>query len=148
VSSTTMSERVSTLEARADDMDARADALEAKGEAGQGRIGAMETRQGAVEAKVKELDVFAGPGQNVALSESMVEIRKKLDLVLKNQEKFGGSQSSLEAGFVRLEERQTGLEVGFARLEERQTSLEHGQDEIKGTLALILERLPARPSDN
>ncbi len=115
--STTINERVSTLETRADDMDARADALEAKGEALRGRTAGMETGQGALEAKVKELDAFAGPGQNQALSDNIVDVRKKLDLLLKNQEKFG----------------------------ERQESLVQGQGEVKATLVEILDRLPARP---
>jgi predicted nuclease with TOPRIM domain len=139
LSSTTINERVSALETRADDMDARADAMEARGEAIQGRTAAMETRQGAVEAKVTELHAFAGPGQNQALSDNVIDVRKKLDLVLKNQEKFGERQVALEAGQQALVDGQRQVRVGLSLLEDKVTWLQQSHDNFGERLTAVEE---------
>ena len=139
MSSTTVNERVSTLEARADDMDARADAMEAKAEGLHGRIATVETRQSALEAKAQELEAFAGPGQNQALSDNIVAIRKKLDLVLKSQEKFGERQVALEAGQQALMDGQRQVRVGLSLLEDKVTWLQGAQDNFEQRVTAVEE---------
>ena len=102
---------------------------------------AMEERVTRLETKVERLENWAGLGQDVSLSESLAELRKKFD-------DFGKVQARHTTMISDLADNVAALEAGFnsdvATLKTGVATLKADMGEVNGTLGEILDRLPAR----
>jgi chromosome segregation ATPase len=120
-----------------------------------------------LEAQVKRLDTWAGPGQNVSLSENMADLRKRFDdfgRVQRRHTKILNTLTKDVAGLktdvaglktdvaglktdvAGLKTDVAGLKTDVATLKTDVATLKTDMKDVKGALSEILDRLPPRQS--
>jgi predicted nuclease with TOPRIM domain len=95
------------------------------------RVERLEQTVEPLTDRVKQLETWAGPGQNEMFSTNLADLRKRLD-------NFGKVQSKHTRMLSTLTKDVAGLKTDVA-------TLKTDMVEVKGALNEILDRLPPRP---
>ena len=109
------------------------------------RVERLEQTVEPLTTRVKQLETWAGPGQNETFATNLADLRKRLDNFGKVQSKHTRMLSVLTKDVAGLKTDVAGLKTDVATLKTDVATLKTDMVEVKGALSEILDRLPPRP---